>query len=216
SELLAELLMSDSAISEDLLDRARQLGIPVSGWHLVVRVEADDLDEAEQDEVRRFELLEAAGQAALQAVTATGESWYLSRIARAIILIRVTTSNPGPQAGARAARSAERALQAITARLSALRFRAGVGAAHEGPMGLPGPPARLSTGPAKHRPGGAQGLRPTPQIASISRGSPSASLTSGRHREVVTTPGGTRSSPAKKPAIRFGLRRWYELAAFWL
>jgi sugar diacid utilization regulator len=136
SELLAELLMSDSAISEDLLDRARQLGIPVSGWHLVVRVEADDLDEAEQDEVRRFELLEAAGQAALQAVTATGESWYLSRIARAIILIRVTTSNPGPQAGARAARSAERALQAITARLSALRFRAGVGAAHEGPMGL--------------------------------------------------------------------------------
>src|SRR6266702_253456 len=97
SELLAELLMSDSAISEDLLGRARQLGIPVSGWHLVVRVEADDLDEAEQDEVRRFELLEAAGQAALQAVTATGESWYLSRIARAIILIRVTTSNPGPQ-----------------------------------------------------------------------------------------------------------------------
>jgi sugar diacid utilization regulator len=136
SELLAELLMSDSAISEDLLNRARQLGIPVSGWHLVVRAEADDLDEAEQDEVRRFELLEAAGQAALQAVTATGESWYLSRIARAIILIRVTTSNPGPQAGARAVRSAERALQAITARLPALRFRAGVGAAHEGPMGL--------------------------------------------------------------------------------
>jgi sugar diacid utilization regulator len=136
SELLAELLMSDSAISEDLLDRARQLGIAVSGWHLAVRVEADDLDEAEQDEVRRFELLEAAGQAALQAVSAAGESWYLSRIARAIILIRVATSNPGPQAGARAARSAERALQAITARLPALRFRAGVGAAHEGPMGL--------------------------------------------------------------------------------
>jgi sugar diacid utilization regulator len=136
SELLAELLMSDSAISEDLLARARQLGIPVSGWHLAVRVEADDLDEAEHDEVRRFELLEAAGQAALQAVSAAGETWYLSRIARAIILIRMTTSNPGPQAGARAARAAERALQAIAARLPALRFRGGVGAAHEGPMGL--------------------------------------------------------------------------------
>jgi len=136
SELLAELLISDSAISEDLLDRARQLGIPVSGWHLVVRVEADDLDEAEHDEVRRFELLESAGQAALQAVSAAGETWYLSRIARAIILIRVTTSNPGPQAGVRAARSAQRGLQAIMARLPALRFRAGVGAAHEGPMGL--------------------------------------------------------------------------------
>ena len=96
SELLAELLMSDSAISEDLLDRARQLGIPVSGWHVAVRVEADDLDEAEHDEVRRFELLESAGQAALQAVAAAGETWYLSRIARAIVLIRMTTLQPGP------------------------------------------------------------------------------------------------------------------------
>jgi sugar diacid utilization regulator len=136
SELLAELLMSDSAINEDLLERARQLAIPIGGWHVVVRIEADDLQEAEPDEVQRFELLEAAGQAALHAVTATGGTWYLSRIARAIVLVRVTTSNPGPQAGARAARSAERALEAIKGRLPALRFRAGVGAPHEGPTGL--------------------------------------------------------------------------------
>jgi sugar diacid utilization regulator len=136
SELLAELLMSDSVTNEDLLERARQLGMPVSGWHIAVRVEADDLDEAEQDEVRRFELLESAGQAALQAASASGETWHLSRIARAIILIRMASSNPGPQAGARAARAAERALQAIGARLPGLRFRAGVGAAHEGPTGL--------------------------------------------------------------------------------
>jgi sugar diacid utilization regulator len=136
SELLAELLMSDSAINEDLLERARQLAIPIGGWHVVVRIEADDLQDAEPDEVQRFELLETAGQAALQAVAATGGTWYLSRIARAIVLVRVTTSNPGPQAGARAARSAERALEAIKGRLPALRFRAGVGAPHEGPTGL--------------------------------------------------------------------------------
>jgi sugar diacid utilization regulator len=136
SELLAELLMSEAAVSEDLLDRARQLAIPVGGWHVAVRIEADDLEEADQDEVRRFELLESAGQAALQAVTATGGTWYLSRIARTIVLIRVTSSNPGPQAGARAVRSAERALQAISDRLPGLRFRAGVGSPHEGPMGL--------------------------------------------------------------------------------
>jgi sugar diacid utilization regulator len=136
SELLAELLMSDSAVNDDLLERARQLGIPVSGWHVAVRIEADDLEEASRDEVRRFELLEAAGQAALQAVSAAGETWYLSRIGRAILLIRATSSSPGPQAGIRAVRSAERALQAIASRLPALRFRAGVGAAHEGPTGL--------------------------------------------------------------------------------
>jgi sugar diacid utilization regulator len=136
SELLAELLMSDSAINEDLLERARQLAIPIGGWHVVVRIEADDLQDAEPDEVQRFELLETAGQAALHAVAATGGTWYLSRIARAIVLVRITTSNPGPQAGARAARSAERALEAIKGRLPGLRFRAGVGAPHEGPTGL--------------------------------------------------------------------------------
>jgi sugar diacid utilization regulator len=136
SELLAELLMTDTAINEDLLERARALAIPVTGWHVVVRIEADDLDESGRDEVQRFELLEAAGQVALQAAAASGGTWYLSRIARAIVLIRVTTSNPGPQAGARAARSAERALAAIRGRLPAVRFRAGVGAPHEGPTGL--------------------------------------------------------------------------------
>ena len=136
SELLAELLMSDTAINEDLLERARQLVIPITGWHVVVRIEADDLADSVRDEVQRFELLEAAGQAAFQAAAATGGTWYLSRIARAIVLVRVTTSNPGPQAGARTARSAERALEAITSRFPALRFRAGVGTPHEGPMGL--------------------------------------------------------------------------------
>jgi sugar diacid utilization regulator len=136
SELLAELLMSDTAINEDLLDRARALAIPVTGWHVAVRIEADDLEKSGRDEVQRFELLEAAGQAALQAAAATGGTWYLSRIARAIVLVRVTTSNPGPQAGARAARSAERALAAIRDRLPSVRFRAGVGAPHEGPTGL--------------------------------------------------------------------------------
>ena len=136
SELLAEILMSDTAINEDLLERARALAIPVTGWHVVVRIEADDLENSGRDEVHRFELLEAAGQAALQAAAAVGGTWYLTRIARAIVLVRVTTSDPGPQAGARAARSAERALQAIGARLPSLRFRAGVGAPHEGPTGL--------------------------------------------------------------------------------
>ncbi len=145
SELLAELLMSESAVNDDLLDRARQLNVALSGWHVAVRIEADDLDaaahdgsgpESGRDEVRRFELLESAGQIALQAAAAAGGTWHLSRVARAILLIRMTTSDPGPQAGAQAARSAARALQALRERLPALPFRAGVGSAHEGPTGL--------------------------------------------------------------------------------
>jgi len=156
SELLAELLISESAIDEDLLDRARQLNIALGGWHVAIRLEADNLDgtgpdgaapdgagpgragpdRGGRDEVQRFELLELAGQIALQAAAAAGGTWHLSRIARAIVLIRVTASNPGPQAGAQAARAAERALQALRARLPAVAFRAGVGSPHEGAMGL--------------------------------------------------------------------------------
>ena len=146
SELLAELLMSESTVNDDLLDRARQLNVALGGWHVAVRIEADDLDGpgpdgaapggSGPDEVRRFELLESAGQAALQAAAMAGGTWHLSRVARAIVLIKMTTSDPGPQAGAQAARSAARALQALGERLPALPFRAGVGSAHEGPTGL--------------------------------------------------------------------------------
>lgn len=144
SELLAELLMSESAVNADLLERARQLNMALGGWHVVIRVEADDLDGAGgsgpggsgPDEVRRFELLESAGQIALQATAAAGGTWHLSRVARAILLVKMTSSDPGPQAGAQAARSAARALQFLRERLPALTFRAGVGSAHEGTAGL--------------------------------------------------------------------------------
>jgi sugar diacid utilization regulator len=136
SELLAELLMSEAALTEDLRDRAMQLGVPVGGWHVAVRLEAENLDQAGRDEVHRFELLDTAGQAALQAVARTGGSWYLCRISRAIVLVHMTSSHPGSQAGLRAAKSGEGALAAIRRRLPGLRLRGGVGAPHEGPMGL--------------------------------------------------------------------------------
>ena len=47
-------------------------------------------------------------EAARQAGAGGAETWYLSRITRAIVLIRVTPSNPGPPAGVRAARSGKR------------------------------------------------------------------------------------------------------------
>jgi sugar diacid utilization regulator len=136
SELLAELLMSDAPLSADVRDRARQLGVPVAAWHVAVRIEAENLDAIGRDEVQRFELLETAGQAALQACIDASGGWHLSRIGRAIFLVHMTASPPGAQAGLRAARSAERGLAAINARIPGLVLRAGVGTAHEGAMGL--------------------------------------------------------------------------------
>jgi sugar diacid utilization regulator len=136
SELLAELLISESALNEDLLERARQLGVPLAGWHVAVRIEADNLTDVTPDEVGRFELLESVGQLALSAAAAAGGTWYLSRIARAIVLIWMTRSDPGAEAGTRAVRSASRALETIEARFPPLKPRAGVSTPHEGPLGL--------------------------------------------------------------------------------
>jgi len=149
SELLAELLISESALNEDMLERARQLGIPLSGWHVAVRIEADNLTDVTPDEIGRFELLEAVGQVALGAAAAAGGTWYLSRIARAIVLIWMTKSDPGAQAATRAARSASRAVESISGRFPALRLRAGVSTPHEGPAR---PARRCRRGPQRdHR-----------------------------------------------------------------
>src|SRR5512146_529611 len=109
SELLAEMLMTDTQ-SEDLLDRARQLSVPVSGWHLAVHVEAENLDELRRDEVHSFEILETAGQVALQAVARAGGTWHVARVARAVVLVRMTSTRPGPQAGLQTMKAASRAL----------------------------------------------------------------------------------------------------------
>lgn len=136
SELLAELMMSEAALTDDLRERAAQLGMPITGWHVAVRIEAENLDEAGSDEVHRFELLETAGQAALQSTLSSGGRWYLSKVARGVVLVRMTSSHPGAESGQRAAIAAQRALAAIHSRLPGLRLRAGVGTPHEGPMGL--------------------------------------------------------------------------------
>jgi sugar diacid utilization regulator len=136
SELLAELMMSDSPAHEDLRERAVQLGVLITGWHVAVRIEAENLDQAGADEVQRFEMLETAGQAALIGAMSTGGRWYLSKVARAVVLVQTASSHPGALAGQRAAAAAERALAAVADRLPGLRMRAGVGTPHEGPMGL--------------------------------------------------------------------------------
>ena len=103
SELLAELLMSDSAHQRGPArpgpaagHRARRLAC--RGPHRGGRPGRG----SGRDEVHRFELLESAGQIALQAAAAAGGTWHLSRVARAIVLIRVTALRSRARRPARA------------------------------------------------------------------------------------------------------------------
>jgi sugar diacid utilization regulator len=160
-ELLTRLLLSEGVLDDDLLTWARQAGLRIDGWHVAVHCEfhADDIE----SEVRRFEVLDGAARTALTAVQAPGGTWNLARLGRAVVLVCSTPSDPGPQAGLRAARAASAALDAVAARFPVLRGRAGAGAPHEGPTGLRASAAEartaLTTGAGRVRSYDAVGIR---------------------------------------------------------
>jgi sugar diacid utilization regulator len=136
SGLLAELLMSDAALRQDLLDRGRRLGLPLDHWHVAIRFEPENLDQASRDEVHSFEILEMVGQTALQALGRAGGHWCVATIGEAIVAVSMTGSEPGQRAAREGVRAAERAAAAVGQRVPALALRGGVGTPHEGPLGL--------------------------------------------------------------------------------
>src|SRR5579875_1455940 len=133
-ELVSALLVSDPTRREEMLAEARRLGIPVDGWHVAVHLELSA--GATEDEIGRFELVEAAGQVALQACQASGGNWFLTRSGPDVVLVRMALGAPDPQTATRVMRSVGLALQRIEERFPQAGARAGVGGAHDGALGL--------------------------------------------------------------------------------
>lgn len=131
--LLTELLAADPTRSPRLLNRARSLGLPVDGWHVVARLETE---EAGADETAAFELEEAVGNVALGTARASGGVWHVARSESAVLLIRMWEEDPGPAAAGHVARVVERAVVAVREHLPGREVRGGIGSAHEGPTGL--------------------------------------------------------------------------------
>ena len=135
AELLSELLDSSSRGRAELLSRARSMGLPIDGWHLVARIEHGDEELLWSDEIAAFASREELGRVALDAVRGSG-TWHLARAERALLLIQMYRRDPGSTAAADATREVQRALgHAIDAVPGAILF-CGVGSAHSGPTGL--------------------------------------------------------------------------------
>ncbi|MEU7057540.1 helix-turn-helix domain-containing protein [Streptomyces sp. NPDC046197] len=136
AELLSEILDSSEQGRSELLRRARAMGLPIDGLHVVVRIEHDNAEELWREEVAGFEARQLLGRTVLDAVRSTGGTWHLAWTERSLLVIRMWRNDPGPSAGAQATKSANRALQEAMLRIPEAVLYCGVGTAHSGSLGL--------------------------------------------------------------------------------
>jgi sugar diacid utilization regulator len=137
AELLSELLSVPQHGRARIVQRARDLGVPIDGWHVAVRVEFEDLtDPGSGRELAAYESRLAAHRTLIRVVRASGGTWNTARAGMAVILVRTYTADPGTAASVEVGSAVETALGEARGRLATTIVRCGLGSPHPGPAGL--------------------------------------------------------------------------------
>jgi sugar diacid utilization regulator len=136
--VLAELLLDPRAGSGTVAERARELGVPVDGWHVAAQIEIGrDGDPALSDPIASHTLREDAFHLALRSARALGPgSWTGAQLRSAAILVCTRRSDPGLRATTELVRVLERVVHRLRDRWPDLTFATGVGGPHEGVEGI--------------------------------------------------------------------------------
>jgi sugar diacid utilization regulator len=135
--LLTELLLAPAQRSEPLTHRARTLGMPIDGWHVVSRLESSALEERSgQDELAELELADQIARVALQTARTSGGAWHIATTETAHLLVNMRQSRPDHRAAAEAVATARRIVARLAERFPSLTSRIGIGGAHAGVSGL--------------------------------------------------------------------------------
>jgi sugar diacid utilization regulator len=135
-ELLSELLLTEPAAHSQLVQRARAIGLPIDGWHVVVHLEIDELAErVSADTLSAYATRQAFGRAMLTGARLDGGTWHTARSAAALLLVRTFTQDPGITAPGHIATMIDGVLGRVRPRMAAL-VRCGVGSAHPGSRGV--------------------------------------------------------------------------------
>jgi sugar diacid utilization regulator len=136
-EVLTDLLSATPQTRAAIVTRARNLGLPIDGSHVAVRLDFEALaDPAVGEEVAAYQARVRLATAALQAVRASGGSWHAARTGEALILVSSSREDPGAAAANRIASLMDQVLAGLGNRLPATVIRCGVGSPHPGPAGL--------------------------------------------------------------------------------
>jgi sugar diacid utilization regulator len=137
AEVLTELLAAPVEARDQLVFRARALGVPIDGWHVAARLEYEDLAPGPDGAaLEAYEAREQFERAVLADATAAGGSWHVARAGLAPVMVRSFSSDPGAAATAAIAKLMDDALSRSGGGLPTTLVRCGVGSAHQGPGGL--------------------------------------------------------------------------------
>jgi sugar diacid utilization regulator len=138
TELLTEFLSAPQQGRARIVQRARDLGVPIDGWHVAVRVEFEELTDpgGKGHELAAFESRLAAARALMRAVRGSGGTWHGARSGTAVVLVRMYSADPGAAAPAEVGGAVDEALADVRGRLPTTLMRGGVGSPHSGPAGL--------------------------------------------------------------------------------
>ncbi|GAA2777072.1 helix-turn-helix domain-containing protein [Nonomuraea dietziae] len=125
AQVLTELLVAPEKQAQELAPRARTLGLPVDGWHVVLRMEGPE----------PYALLDTLATRAARLVRElVGPEWSVTMADGALIVVRTSAHDPG-RAGLRAA-ARDAALLLERVRPAGADLRCGVSTAHQGLLGL--------------------------------------------------------------------------------
>jgi sugar diacid utilization regulator len=136
--ILAELLLDPRGSSGAAVERARELGVPVDGWHVAAEIEIRHAHgPAEADPIATHALREDVFHLALRSARTLGPgTWTGAQLRSAVILVCTRRSDPGLRATAEMIRVLERVVHRLDGRWPELTFATGVGGPHEGVEGL--------------------------------------------------------------------------------
>jgi PucR-like helix-turn-helix protein/diguanylate cyclase with GGDEF domain len=133
--LLGELLLAPDSERVQLVSHARTVGLPVDGWHQVLRFELssslDSSNTVSADQV------DAISVAMLHAVRSEVDAkWHSTRIGGEPLLVHSADTDPGPAAARTAHVAAATAVAAARKRFPGIVVRCGIGAVYRQAEGL--------------------------------------------------------------------------------
>ncbi len=137
-EVLTDLLAATVPKTiEQVVLRARSVGMPIDSWHVAVRLDFEHLaDTPSGEELAAYRERIRLGRAMLRALGGADGVWHQARAGEALVLVRTYGEDPGPSAPGAIASTIDRVLMPMRARLPASVIRCGVGTARSGPSGL--------------------------------------------------------------------------------